>query len=518
VYQESAASAADIIPAVDRLTRELRGKIGESLKSVADAPALSQVTTSSIDALRSFAAGLRANDVEGDFPKATTLFEDAIAKDSTFAAAYVQLAFTLGNANLQPARQDSLIATAYRLRDRLPDHERYNVEGAYFNSRSDRPKAIAALERAVAADSFNVDAVNNLAILSENTRNRPRAEQLYRRALVVEPENGIVFGNLLGVLISQSKFDAADSVLRVVRERKIPFPIDRSEADLLYMRGEVDSAESRARAGTKSPNAGLARSMTGLLRQIGQVRGRLRESDSIAVEVLARNRARGAPVSPIGIAARQALDDAWLRSQSQRAIARLDSAIRAHPLGPDAPAGQWLDAANTYAIAGAPDRARAIITQYDAAARDSVDRQAWRGQRLYVEGAIALSEKRTDEAIRTFRRMDVDADGLPISCAFCLSIALARAYDQANIADSTIAYLERYLGTTITFRINPDTWLLAPAHKRLGELYEARGDAKKAAEHYAAFVELWKRADPDLQPKVAEARTRLERVRRALPR
>ena len=95
---------------------------------------------------------------------------------------------------------------------------------------------------------------------------------------------------------------------------------------------------------------------------------------------------------------------------------------------------------------------------------------------------------------------------------------LARAYDQANNADSTIAYLERYLGTTITFRINPDTWLLAPAHKRLGELYEARGDAKKAAEHYAAFVELWKHADPDLQPKVAEARTRLERVRRALPR
>ena len=128
------------------------------------------------------------------------------------------------------------------------------------------------------------------------------------------------------------------------------------------------------------------------------------------------------------------------------------------------------------------------MTQYDAAARDSVDRQAWRGQRLYTEGAIALAEKRTDDAIRTFRRMDVDADGLPISCAFCLSIALARAYDQANNADSTIAYLERYLATTITFRINPDTWLLGPAHKRLGELYEARGDAKKAAEHYATFV------------------------------
>ena len=78
---------------MDRLTRQLRGRIGESLKSVNDAPALSQVTTSSLDALRAFAAGLRANDVEGDFPKAVTLFEDAIAKDSGFAAAYVQLSY-----------------------------------------------------------------------------------------------------------------------------------------------------------------------------------------------------------------------------------------------------------------------------------------------------------------------------------------------------------------------------------------------------------------------------------------
>jgi len=518
VFQESAASPAEIIPAVDRLTRELRGRIGESLKSVADAPALSQVTTTSLEALRSFAAGLRANDVQGDYPKAIALFEDAIAKDSTFAAAYMQLAFSLGSARLQPQRRDSLIATAYRLRDRLPNNERYNVEGAYFDARNDRPKALAALERAVATDSFNADAINNLAILASNTRNGPRAEQLYRRALVVEPENGTLFGNLIGNLIGQAKFDVADSVLRVVRERKIPFPIERSEVALLYSRGELDSAEARARAGMKSPNAGLALSMTGTLRGITQVRGRLREADSIAVEARARNAARGARVGA-GMAIRQALDDAWLRGQNARAIARLDSVIRAHPLGPDAPAGQWLDAANTYALAGAPDRARALLTQYDAAAaRDSVDRQAWRGQRLYTEGAIALAEKRTEDAIRTFRRMDVDTDGLPISCDYCLSLVLARAYDQANNADSTIAHLERYLSTTATTRINPDTWMLGPAHKRLGELYEARGDMKKAERHYAAFVELWKHADPDLQPKVAEVRTRLERVRRTLPR
>jgi hypothetical protein len=94
---------------------------------------------------------------------------------------------------------------------------------------------------------------------------------------------------------------------------------------------------------------------------------------------------------------------------------------------------------------------------------------------------------------------------------------LARSFDAANASDSTIAALERYLASTNVNRINPDTWFRGPAHKRLGELYEAKGDAKRAAAQYAAFVELWKSADPDLQPKVAEVQARLAGLRRTMP-
>jgi eukaryotic-like serine/threonine-protein kinase len=516
VSQASASGTADIIPAVDRLTRELRGKIGESLKSVKDAPALSQVTTSSLDALRSFAAGLRANDVDGDFTRAAGLFEDAIAKDSGFAAAYIQLAYTLGNAGLQLARQDSLIATAYRLRDRLRESERYNVEGAYLQTR-DRPRAIAAFERAIAADSSNTDALNQLAIVSMRTRSMARAEQLVRRAVANEPENGILFGNLADVLMNQGKLDAADSVFRLMKERKFPISTAQEEATVLYLRGELDTVEARARAGVTSARPEVARPMMGLLRQVSQVRGRLHESDSIALAVRALNAKRGARINWLALPARQALDDAWLRGESRRAIARLDSATRAQPLTAQSPPGAALEVAQSYAIAGAPERGRAVVAQYDSWSRDSVNRQAWLGQRLYTEGEILLAERRTDDAIRTFRRMDVDTDGLPIGCPFCLSVSLGRAYDQANMPDSTIANLERYLGTTNRNRINVDSWMLGPMHKRLGELYEAKGDAKRAAEHYATFVELWKRADPELQPKVAEVRARLDRVRRTMP-
>ena len=48
--------------------------------------------------------------------------------------------------------------------------------------------------------------------------------------------------------------------------------------------------------------------------------------------------------------------------------------------------------------------------------------------------------------------------------------------------------------------------------QRLGELYEAQGDKQKAASYYTKFVELWKNADPELQPKVAEVRRALARL------
>jgi len=41
-----------------------------------------------------------------------------------------------------------------------------------------------------------------------------------------------------------------------------------------------------------------------------------------------------------------------------------------------------------------------------------------------------------------------------------------------------------------------DGTYLGPSLKRLGELYEAKGDRENAAKWYAAFVDLWKSADP----------------------
>jgi eukaryotic-like serine/threonine-protein kinase len=516
VVQESASSTDEIIPAVDGLTRKLRNRIGESLKSVAGAPALAQVTTSSLEALRAYAAGLRANDVDGDFPKAIGLFEDAIAKDSGFASAYVQLSYSLGNARLQSARQDSLIATAYRLRGRLPESERYALEGAY-EFRRNRPRAIAAFQRAIAVDSFNVDALNELGILSAQSGQNDEATRWYRRAVALEPDNGVLLGNLAEALTQAGRFAESDSVIRAMQAKKIAYPSELHRLPLWYGRGMIDSAEAFARAGMRGPNASVARGTLSWASRLAAVRGQLREGQALGAELRARNVARGAPVDSLDLPIRAAIEEAFLRGRPQRAAAELEAAVRLHPPTPTSRAGVQLDVAQAFAMAGAPARARTFIAQWDSARRDSVQLESWRGQRRYAEAVTLLAEGKTEDAIRMSRRIDVDDDGLRTFCDFCPHLMLARSFDAANASDSTIAALERYLASTNVNRVNPDIWFRGPAHKRLGELYEAKGDTKRAATQYAAFVELWKNADADLQPKVAEVRARLAGLRRTLP-
>jgi tetratricopeptide (TPR) repeat protein len=54
-----------------------------------------------------------------------------------------------------------------------------------------------------------------------------------------------------------------------------------------------------------------------------------------------------------------------------------------------------------------------------------------------------------------------------------------------------------------------DLIYLAPSHLRRAEIYERQGDSRRAALHYARFVELWEECDPELRPTVERARERL---------
>ena len=129
-----------------------------------------------------------------------------------------------------------------------------------------------------------------------------------------------------------------------------------------------------------------------------------------------------------------------------------------------------------------------------------------------IRGEIALSRGDAAEAVRLFKQADrrMDDGGYP-SCEACAVFGVARAFDLGGQTDSAIVYYERYLALPFGVRWysdQDDNGAFAGSHKRLGELYDARHDRARATEHYGAFLDLWKDADPDLQPVVMAVRTR----------
>ncbi len=134
--------------------------------------------------------------------------------------------------------------------------------------------------------------------------------------------------------------------------------------------------------------------------------------------------------------------------------------------------------------------------------------------RDYASAEIALAERRYDEALDLMRRADQLPDGPVDDCASCAEAVYARIFDLAGRPDSAIIHFVRYVDnpTWSTLSSETDGYFGAAALKRLGELYEARGDRGHALARYRGFVELWKNADPELQPAVTDVRRHIARL------
>ena len=126
----------------------------------------------------------------------------------------------------------------------------------------------------------------------------------------------------------------------------------------------------------------------------------------------------------------------------------------------------------------------------------------------YAAGALAEAEHRPDQAEAAYRAWYAETG----PCGVCGVFDLARLAEQAGRTDSALALYDRGFVTPSLNRFRLDAYELAPALKRAAELYEAKGDRVKAADRYRRFVDLWRNADPALQPGVREVRARLARL------
>jgi DNA-binding SARP family transcriptional activator len=520
-FQETADRPKDVVAAVDRLSRKLRVRIGESLRSVRADPALADVTTASLDALKKYTEALQVN-ATGNYSRAIALLEDAIALDSNFAMAYRQLVvsmnnsrgskFGIGGEQTSPsARILTLTKRLYQLRDRLPERERLQTIALNL----DRAQARATYEMLLNKFPRTPGAGNFYATsYLLNAHEFARAESVYAAVIAVDTSVPLPFSNIVTAQIAQGKLaDARRSVERL--ERRFPnHPFGaQARARLQYALGQIDSSESSLRDLASSSSQQDQLYARNRLTAYAVIRGQVAKVRPQLDEARALVTATGGQPLPLQDTMTVAQIQLVFFNRREVAARMLDRALRGAPRdslleAQDAP---YLRAASLYALAGHADKARAALALYDRDVIDTALRRLDKRERQWVTAHIDLAEGRARIAAAEFRQADFPGrhSGL---CGVCTDPDVGRAFDRARMPDSAIAVFEHFVNAPSVSREFADAWNLHWILRRLGELYEARGDREAAAKYYHKFVELWKDADPELQPAVEDVRQRLKRL------
>lgn len=192
---ERAATRSDVLDALDRLSRKIRRELGESRSSVnANAVALPQVTTTSLDALKKFADGNRAYR-GARYAEAARLWEGAVALDSTFATAHSNLGMVALLMN-RPSAGETHYANALRHLGGLPEREQTLIRASSKRGRRDFLGAAQLLEGYLALNPEDIEVQSRLAFDYMRMRKSAEAVAVFTKVLAVDSLNQSSWINL----------------------------------------------------------------------------------------------------------------------------------------------------------------------------------------------------------------------------------------------------------------------------------------------------------------------------------
>lgn len=503
---QTVSDPSEFLGAVDQLGRKLRERLGESLGSIRSTAPLERATTSSIEALRKYMRADEAFDAR-DLDQAITLLDEAIALDSSFAMAWRKLAVS------DPERREMAATRAYELRDRLTERERYHTIALYQSYvLDDDDEAITTYRALIEAYPDDGTAMNNIAVAYEDQGQLDLAAEMFARSVAVDPYTAHYYPNLVNALYGGGQVDSARAVLDSF---SVAFPdhpnVAWTRSLFAYVDGDAETAETELDPLLSSAVLSLRRQANWQMSNLRIREGQLNE----------------------GV-------QAW--RQSIENLTSFDEARRS----------SWLDLEVRHDTTAARARMLAAI---EAASDSLVDESAGNlsaffyragevelGDRYYARDLVVDSVqhantperfKRLRELGHTYDRQFAMRDYEPALATLregeAEALRAIRDVDPANWAQDAIPLFEA-LGQPDSVIVRYETWMgrrqlrgrlaadaddLPTALERLGQLYDAKGDTENAALYYAQFVELWKDADPDLQPRVTAARARLEEIIRA---
>ncbi|MEJ2337140.1 MAG: tetratricopeptide repeat protein, partial [Gemmatimonadales bacterium] len=476
----TAADSTEIIEAIDALSRKLRERIGESFGSLRSSPPLEQVTTRNLAALRKYSQALGAID-DQDRRRGIELLEEAVALDPEFAMAWRKLGVELGNAGESIERSVQALSKAFEYRDRLTERERYLTMGSYYMVVGDVDRAMQSFQNALDLDPDDTWALANLATLHLWLRQFDQAHELYVQATKVDSTTANLYQGAIFALVGQGKFEEAEAVLGIPTRRVPESPFNHWLAALIdAAQLDYDRAEAEFRAMLEGADADLfvVSLAPSSLAAVLAARGQLAEAAEFRSQSAASAEARGIPGS-LDDAIRTAFVDLAIRGDTVAAVQRVQVALEAHPMSAIPPLDRpYWPLAAFYAVAGETDWAERTWAEFEEAVGPELRGGDFaRVAREFVDGAIALSEGRFQDAVADFRGADQrmcvgcalangDASPLPLGTGALYPLALA--FEAAGEPDSALSTYKQLVSRPDPVRLLVDQGAVALSYERLG--------------------------------------------------
>ena len=503
VATAQARDQLEVMDALDRLSRKVRRALGESALRVAMRVApLPHVTTASLPALEKFASGGRAF-ARGLWVEAHTLWRDAVALDSTFAAAHAALGTSAYWSN-QATEGEAHFARALAHAHDLPDRERTLLRAQVESWRGNREASVRLVSAYLVEHPNDIEALRHVAYDYLRLQRHAEAAAIYRRLLRLDSTSAGLLINLATVETGLGEVDSAlahyRQAFRVAPDREMENSNVNHEFGSTYVRaGMLDSAQAvftRMLAGTRSARARGLRSLAFLAMD----RGQYGDAVDLLQQAIPLNRSENAAVSEL----RNRLLLATALGQTgatEGARAQLDAAYTlASGIDADPILLYWLGKA--LSRDSDATRAAALLAQLDASRHpDNVPARAasaaLQGEILVARGNARAALPHLEQALRD------DSSKITLE-------SLAHAVAAAGDHERAVTLYEELAREPQFGHEGQEPYRMALFW--LGRGADERGDAEFAVRALERFLESWRDADASL-PALVEARDRIARVR-----
>ncbi|MGB9244195.1 MAG: protein kinase, partial [Candidatus Acidiferrales bacterium] len=483
-----------VLGGLGQLGTQMRQKLGESLTTIQkyDKP-LEQVTTSSLEALKSYSQGFKS---QQDLAAAVTYYKRAVELDPNFATAWLALGVAYSNLG-ETGVSNEYFTKAYSLRDRVSDRERFRIEGDYYLFvTGDAEKAGQTYEQWVQAYPRDFIAYSNLGIIYMGLSQWDKAVAATLEAKRLNPNDPVSFGNLVDDYTFANRLDEAKSAYEeATRQKAETADINRGRYGVAFLEG--DSAEMRrqmalaaARPDSEDMLLSTASDTEGYYGRLGKARELSRKAVAAAER---DNRKEAAALWEVNGALREA--DFGNRDQAR------ESATAAMALAPT----HDLQIVGALALARAGEATRSEALAADLSRRFPDDTYLHYYWLPSIHASDAISRKNPDEAIRLLDDTSKYELGqaLPQSEVGALLYPIyvrGEAYLSMGRGGEAAREFQKFLDNRSVVQNGP---LGALAHLGLGRAYTLQGDTQKALTAYQDFFALWKDADPDIPILIA---------------